>query len=64
MWEDMLRNHDILMGVWETASGRPIKTSSGCLGAVTFASNFFNFCYCPVFSADCDNADKGYCRTG
>ena len=20
----------------------------GCLGAVTFASNFFNFCYCPV----------------
>ena len=23
---------------------------SGCLGAVTFASNFFNFCYCPVLS--------------
>ena len=23
---------------------------SGCLGAVTFASNFFNFCYSPVLS--------------
>jgi len=25
MWEDMLRNHDVLMGVWEAASWTPSK---------------------------------------
>ena len=27
-----------------------ILPETGCLGAVTFASNFFNFSYCPVLS--------------
>ena len=45
----------------EKATASTSLLMAGCLGAVTFASNFFNFCYCP---ADCDNADKGFCQTG
>ena len=42
MWEDMLSNHDVLMGVWEAASKGESKHHAVCLFMLSHMPSHLN----------------------